>query len=132
MKNLLKIILITSLLAGCAVTPNHVKSTTASYDDSTPAQYNNKNSGFLYLIKGKGAVLTQDGKKYYDELAGIYGDQIVPAIQPGDGCTTFKDQYGNDLWFITSQHFVYFQMMSRWHQDNRPRKTLIDKVIKGK
>jgi hypothetical protein len=132
-----KIVLIISvlLLASCTITPNHVISQSSSYDSTVPAQYESKNSGVLFLVRdshGKvsGAVVTQDCKKYYDSLCDDYGDQVTAAgIKAGDGCTIYIDEYKNKLWFIDSQHIVYFQLMSVWKQDNKPKTSILKKVL---
>jgi hypothetical protein len=121
--------LVTALVA-CTVTPKHVESSATSNDASTPAQYDQKNSGLLFLIKGEGAVLTQGGKEYYDALVVMYGNQIVPEVKVGDGCQPFRDQYGNDLWFLKNQYFVYFVQFSVWEKDHRPKKNIIDKILR--
>ena len=111
-----------TLLSACAtVSPDHVKPSQANYDSTTPKEYTVKqNSGILFLTDD-GAVMTLDGKMYYDALCILYGEQIKkPPLKPGGGYVPYKDSHGNDLWYIDNQHLALYQVMSVWLADKRP------------
>lgn len=124
------ILVISIALNACStVTPDLVKSKSASFDSSTPEQYNARNSGYLFRTNG-GAVLTDNGKLYYNSLVRRYGDQIIPAIKVDEGLKPYQDKFGNRLWWIDNQHFVYFQFMSvMWHS-RIEEKSFLEKIIK--
>lgn len=109
--------------------PSMIKDNSASYDSSTPSQYNAHNSGLIgYVTNGKGetvgAIITSNAKDRYNNLILSYVWQVYDAekvkIKQGDGVEPYKDIYNNDLHIIDSEHLAYFMKMNRWKKEGRP------------
>lgn len=118
------------LNAGCStVVPKPIMDTEASYDSTTPSQYDKKNSGIIGFITGSkdetvGAIVTKGFQQKYFNLLHDYGLQLYDAekihVRDNDGLENYKDIYGNDLFIIDSQHLAYFLKMNRWKKEGRP------------
>ena len=84
-------------VTGCTIFPDTVDDDSASYDASTPSQYDNKSGGFLFFTEEeKGVELEED-----------------------DGIKKHTDQYGNKVWEIDKQHLTYFALLNQWRKSKR-------------
>lgn len=121
------------LLVGCAtVTPDKVKDNTASFDSTTPQQYDPHNSGIIgFSLEGKG-ILTNNGVERYNNLIKDYKLQFRAAkgveLKENDGITEFLDKHGNLLFYIDHQHLVYFGILNSWRRDGKDVDGLWDKA----
>ena len=72
MKKFASILVLNFLFIGCAtITPNKIQDFTASYDSSTPSQYNQDNGGVIAILEN-GAVITSSAKDRYNNLIQMY------------------------------------------------------------
>lgn len=121
---------VTSFLdTGCStVTPNVISDDQASFDDTTPREYNNQNSGYIGYVnspdpKATGAIITLNAKERYNNLIIHYALQMFEnesiKLKENDGIEPYKDIYGNDLFIIHPQHLAYFMKMNRWKKEGR-------------
>lgn len=133
MKRFASILALNFLLVGCAtVTPNKIQDNTASYDASTPSQYNQDNGGVIALLDN-GAVITNQARERYNNLIQMYKikfkkEKAIELIEDA-GIKTYKDRYGNDLFLIDNEHLVYFGVMNSWLKEKVPADNIIDKTI---
>lgn len=133
MKNFAAFCLSSLILTSCAtVTPDKVQDKTASFDSTTPQQYDSMNSGVIgFGPDGKG-ILTGNGVERYNNLIKDYKLQLRAAkgvdIKENDGITEFLDKYGNLLYYIDQQHLVYFGILNSWRRDGRDVDSLWDKA----
>ena len=120
-------------LISCAtVTPNKIEDSTASYDASTPSQYNQDNGGVIALLDN-GAVITIQAKDRYNKLIEMYKikfkkEKAIELVNDS-GVKPYKDRYGNELFLIDNEHLVYFGVMNSWLKEKVPADNLIDKTI---
>ncbi|NBP00119.1 MAG: hypothetical protein EBU90_08300 [Proteobacteria bacterium] len=120
-------------VAGCTtVTPDKIEDSTASYDSSTPSQYNQDNGGVIALLED-GAVITAQAKDRYNKLIQMYKikfkkEKAVELIEDS-GVKPYKDRYGNSLFLIDNEHLVYFGVMNSWLKEKVPADNIIDKTI---
>jgi hypothetical protein len=120
-------------LVGCAtVTPNKIQDEVASYDASTPDNYNKDNGGLIAVLDN-GAVITSSAKDRYNNLIKMYKvkfkkEKAIELVENA-GIQTYKDRYGNDLFLIDNEHLVYFGVMNSWLKEKVPQDSVIDKTI---
>jgi len=121
------------LLVGCAtITPDKIQDSTASYDSSTPSNYNKDNGGLIAILDN-GAVITASAKDRYNNLIKMYKvkfkkEKAIELIENA-GITPYKDRYGNDLFLIDNEHLVYFGVMNSWLKEKVPADNILDKTI---
>ena len=133
MKKFVNVLALNFLLVGCAtVTPDKIQDFTASYDSSTPSQYNQDNGGVVALLDN-GAVITSQAKDRYNKLIEMYKvkfkkEKAIELVE-GAGIQPYKDRYGNNLFLIDNEHLVYFGVMNSWLKEKVPADNIIDKTI---
>ena len=133
MKNFAVFCLSSLLLASCAtVTPDKVQDNTASFDSTTPHQYDSMNSGIIgFSPEGKG-ILTSNGVERYNNLIKDYKLQFRAAkgveLKENEGIVEFLDKHGNLLYYIDNQHMVYFGILNSWRRDGKDVDGLWDKA----
>lgn len=133
MKKFASILVLNFFLVGCAtITPDKIQDSTASYDASTPSNYNKDNGGLIAILD-TGAVITSQARNRYNNLIRMYKIKFKKekAIELSEdaGITQYKDRYGNDLFFINNEHLVYFGVMNSWLKEKVPADNIIDKTI---
>lgn len=121
------------LLAGCAtVTPDKVKDDTASYDSTTPVNYDNYNSGIIGFTEDGSGILTSFGVQRYNNLIKDYKIRFKVSkgveLKENDGITEYIDKHKNVLSKIDSQHFVYYGILNSWRKDGVDPDSLWDKA----
>jgi hypothetical protein len=120
-------------IVGCAtITPDKIQDSTASYDASTPVNYNKDNGGLVALLDN-GAVITSQAKERYNNLIKMYKvkfkkEKAIELVEDA-GVKPYKDRYGNDLFLIDNEHLVYFGVMNSWLKEKVPADNIIDKTI---
>ncbi len=133
MKKFASILVLNFLLVGCAtITPDKIQDSTASYDASTPSNYNKDNGGLVALLDN-GAVITPQAKERYNNLIKMYKvkfkkEKAIELVEDA-GVKPYKDRYGNDLFLIDNEHLVYFGVMNSWLKEKIPADNIIDKTI---
>ena len=133
MKRFASALVLNFFLVSCAtVTPDKIEDTTASYDASTPSQYNQDNGGLIALLND-GAVITSQAKERYNNLIQMYKikfkkEKAIELVENA-GIQPYKDRYGNDLFLIDNEHLVYFGVMNSWLKEKVPADNIIDKTI---
>lgn len=133
MKNFVSILVLNFFLVGCAtVTPNKIQDEVASYDASTPINYNKDNGGLIAVLDN-GAVITSSAKDRYNNLIKMYKvkfkkEKAIELVEDA-GIQPYKDRYGNDLFLIDNEHLVYFGVMNSWLKEKVPADNIIDKTI---
>jgi len=133
LKRFVSVLALNFLLVGCTtVTPDKIKDSTASYDASTPSQYNQDNGGVIALFDN-GAVITKQAKDRYNKLIEMYKvkfkkEKAIELVEDA-GIKPYKDRYGNDLFLIDNEHLVYFGVMNSWLKEKVPTDSIIDKTI---
>ena len=133
MNKFASILVLNFFLVGCAtITPDKIQDSTASYDASTPSNYNKDNGG-LVAILDNGAVITSQAKERYNNLIQMYKVKFKKEkaieLEPNSGIKPYKDRYGNDLFLIDNEHLVYFGVMNSWLREKVPADNIIDKTI---
>lgn len=133
MKKFVSILVLNFLVVGCAtITPDKIQDSTASYDASTPSNYNKDNGGLVALLEN-GAVITSQAKERYNNLIKMYKvkfkkEKAIELVEDA-GIKPYKDRYGNDLFLIDNEHLVYFGVMNSWLKEKVPADNIIDKTI---
>lgn len=133
MKKFASILVLNFFLVGCAtITPDKIQDSTASYDASTPSNYNKDNGGLIALLDN-GAVITASAKDRYNNLIKMYKikfkkEKAIELVENA-GIKPYKDRYGNDLFLIDNEHLVYFGVMNSWLKEKVPADNIIDKTI---
>jgi hypothetical protein len=133
LKKFASILVLNFILVGCAtITPDKIQDTTASYDASTPSNYNKDNGGLVALLEN-GAVITPQAKERYNNLIKMYKvkfkkEKAIELVEDA-GIQPYKDRYGNDLFLIDNEHLVYFGVMNSWLKEKVPADNIIDKTI---
>jgi hypothetical protein len=133
LKKFVSILALNFFIVGCAtITPDKIQDSTASYDASTPANYNKDNGGLVALLDN-GAVITSQAKERYNNLIKMYKvkfkkEKAIELVEDA-GVKPYKDRYGNDLFLIDNEHLVYFGVMNSWLKEKVPADNIIDKTI---
>lgn len=133
MNKFASILVLNFFLVGCAtITPDKIEDSTASYDASTPSNYNKDNGGLVALLDN-GAVITASAKDRYNNLIKMYKikfkkEKAIELVEDA-GIKPYKDRYGNDLFLIDNEHLVYFGVMNSWLKEKVPADNIIDKTI---
>jgi hypothetical protein len=121
------------LIAGCTtVTPDKVRDEIASYDASTPTQYDAQNSGFIGFMDDGRGILTAFGVLRYNTLVKAYKIKFKSykgvEINENDGIDEFTDKFNNKLFVIDQQHLVYYAILNSWRKESKEADGLIDKA----
>ena len=133
MKKFVNVLVLNLLLVGCTtVTPDKIQDNVASFDSSTPTNYNKDNGGLIALLDD-GAVITSQAKDRYNKLIEMYKikfkkEKAIELLADA-GIKPYKDRYGNDLFLIDNEHLVYFGVMNSWLKEKVPADNIIDKTI---
>ena len=133
MNKFASILVLNFFLVGCAtITPDKIQDSTASYDASTPSNYNKDNGGLVALLEN-GAVITPQAKERYNNLIKMYKvkfkkEKAIELVENA-GIQPYKDRYGNDLFLIDNEHLVYFGVINSWLKEKVPQDSVIDKTI---
>ena len=121
------------LLCSCTtVTPDKIKDEVASYDASTPKQYDIQNSGFIGFMDDGRGILTTFGALRYNTLVKAYRIKFKSykgvEINENDGISEFTDKSNNKLFIIDQQHLVYYAILNSWRKESKESDSLIDKA----
>lgn len=133
MKKFASVLVLNLFLVGCAtVTPNKIEDDKSSYDATTPKQYQKDNGGLISFI-GDDALITPQARERYNNLINMYKVKFKKekAIQlkEDSGIKSYKDNFGNELYLIDSEHLVYFGILNSWLKEKVPADNIIDKTI---
>ena len=133
MKKLASILVLNFLLVGCAtVTPNKIQDDKSSYDATTPKQYDKDNGGLISFV-GDDALITRQARERYNNLIKMYRIKFKKEkaidLTEDAGITSYKDNFGNELFLISSEHLVYFGVLNSWLKEKVPQDNILDKTI---
>ena len=133
MKKLASILALNFLFIGCAtVTPNKIQDDKSSYDATTPKQYDKDNCGLISFI-GDDALITRQARERYNNLIKMYRIKFKKEkaidLNEDSGVKPYKDNFGNELFLINSEHLVYFGVLNSWLKEKVPADNIIDKTI---
>ena len=133
MKKFGSILVLNFFLIGCAtVTPNKIEDDKSSYDASTPKQYDKDNGGLISFV-GDDALITNQARDRYNNLIEMYKIKFKKEkaieLNKDSGIKPYKDNFGNELYVIDSEHLVYFGVLNSWLKEKVPQDNIIDKVI---
>ena len=133
MNKLASILVLNFILVGCAtVTPNKIQDDKSSYDATTPKQYDKDNGGLISFV-GDDALITSQARARYNNLIKMYRIKFKKEkaidLTEDAGITPYKDNFGNELFLISSEHLVYFGVMNSWLKEKVPQDNIIDKTI---
>lgn len=106
MKKLFAIILASSLITACTVTPEKLTDSQPSFDGNV------QNSGLIGFTADGFAILTPHAHDRYNALVKTYGKKFIPALRSDVGCVA----YTNGTWLIDKEHLVHFETMNRWRK----------------
>jgi hypothetical protein len=114
------------------VTPNKIEDDKSSYDATTPKQYQKDNGGLISFI-GDEALITSQARERYNNLIGMYKIKFKKEkaidLKEDSGIKIYKDNFGNNLYLIDSEHLVYFGVLNSWLKEKVPQDNIIDKTI---
>ena len=133
MNKLASILVLNFFLVGCAtVTPNKIQDDKSSYDATTPKQYDKDNGGLISFV-GDDALITRQARERYNNLIKMYRIKFKKEkaieLNEDSGIKPYKDNFGNELYIIDSEHLVYFGVMNSWLKEKVPQDNIIDKTI---
>ena len=133
MKKLASILALNFLFIGCAtVTPNKIQDDKSSYDATTPKQYDKDNGGLISFL-GDDALITYQARTRYNNLIKMYRIKFKKEkaidLNEDSGVKPYKDNFGNELFLIDSEHLVYFGVLNSWLKEKVPQDNIIDKTI---
>ena len=133
MKKLASILALNFVFIGCAtVTPNKIQDDKSSYDATTPKQYDKDNGGLISFV-GDDALITRQARERYNNLIKMYRikfkkEKAIDLVEDS-GVKLYKDNFGNELFLIDSEHLVYFGVMNSWLKEKVSQDSVIDKTI---
>ena len=133
MKKFASVLVLNFFLIGCAtVTPNKIEDDKSSYDATTPKQYDKDNGGLISFI-GDSALITSQARERYNNLIKMYRIKFrkekAIELNEDSGIKPYKDNFGNKLFLIDSEHLVYFGVMNSWLKEKIPQDNILDKTI---
>jgi hypothetical protein len=133
LKKFVSVLVLNSLLIGCAtVTPNKIEDDKSSYDATTPKQYQKDNGGLISFI-GDDALITSQARDRYNNLIEMYKIKFKKEkaieLKQNSGIKPYKDNFNNDLYLIDSEHLVYFGVLNSWLKEKVPQDNILDKTI---
>ena len=133
MNKLASILALNFLFIGCAtVTPNKIQDDKSSYDATTPKQYDKDNGGLISFV-GDDALITRQARERYNNLIKMYRikfkkEKAIDLVEDS-GVKPYKDNFGNELFLIDSEHLVYFGVLNSWLKEKVPQDNILDKTI---
>ena len=133
MKKLASILVLNFFLVGCAtVTPNKIQDDKSSYDATTPKQYDKDNGGLISFV-GDDGLITRQARERYNNLIKMYRikfkkEKAIDLIEDS-GIKPYKDNFGNELFLIDSEHLVYFGVLNSWLKEKVSQDNILDKTI---
>ena len=133
MKKLASILALNFLFIGCAtVTPNKIQDDKSSYDATTPKQYDKDNGGLISFL-GDDALITRQARERYNNLIKMYRIKFKKEkaidLNEDSGIKPYKDNFGNELFLIDSEHLVYFGVLNSWLKEKVSQDNILDKTI---
>ena len=133
MNKLASILVLNFFLVGCVtVTPNKIEDDKSSYDATTPKQYNKDNGGLISFV-GDDELITLQARERYNNLIKMYRIKFKKEkaidLTEDAGITPYKDNFGNELFLISSEHLVYFGVMNSWLKEKVSQDNIIDKAL---
>ena len=133
MKKLASVLALNFIFIGCAtVTPNKIQDDKSSYDATTPKQYDKDNGGLISFL-GDNALITRQARERYNNLIKMYRIKFKKEkaidLNEDSGVKSYKDNFGNELFLIDSEHLVYFGVLNSWLKEKVPADNIIDKTI---
>jgi hypothetical protein len=133
LKKLASILALNFLFIGCAtVTPNKIQDDKSSYDATTPKQYDKDNGGLISFV-GDDALITRQARERYNNLIKMYRIKFKKEkaidLNEDSGVKPYKDNFGNELFLIDSEHLVYFGVLNSWLKEKVPQDNILDKTI---
>ena len=133
MKKFVNVLVLNFFLVSCAtVTPNKIEDDKSSYDATTPKQYDKDNGGLISFI-GDDALITNQARERYNNLIKMYRVKFKKEkaidLKEDSGIKSYKDNFGNELYLIDSEHLVYFGVLNSWLKEKVPQDNIIDKTI---
>ena len=133
MNKLASILVLNFFLVGCAtVTPNKIQDDKSSYDATTPKQYDKDNGGLISFV-GDDALITRQARERYNNLIKMYRIKFKKEkaidLNEDSGVKSYKDNFGNELFLIDSEHLVYFGVLNSWLKEKVPQDNILDKTI---
>ena len=133
MKNLASILAINFIFIGCVtVTPDKIQDDKSSYDATTPKQYDKDNGGLISFV-GDDALITRQARERYNNLIKMYRikfkkEKAIDLVEDS-GIKPYKDNFGNELFLIDSEHLVYFGVLNSWLKEKVSQDNILDKTI---
>ena len=133
MKKFASVLVLNIFLIGCAtITPNKIEDDKSSYDASTPKQYQKDNGGLISFV-GDDALITRQARERYNNLIKMYRikfkkEKAIDLVEDS-GIKSYKDNFGNELFLIDSEHLVYFGVLNSWLKEKVPQDNILDKTI---
>jgi hypothetical protein len=133
LKKFASVLVLNFFLIGCAtVTPNKIEDDKSSYDATTPKQYDKDNGGLISFL-GDDALITRQARERYNNLIGMYKIKFKKEkaieLKIDSGIKLYKDNFGNELYLIDSEHLVYFGVLNSWLKEKVPQDNILDKTI---
>jgi len=133
LKKLASILALNFLFIGCAtVTPNKIQDDKSSYDATTPKQYDKDNGGLISFL-GDDALITNQARERYNNLIKMYRIKFKKEkaidLTEDSGVKSYKDNFGNELFLIDSEHLVYFGVLNSWLKEKVSQDNILDKTI---
>ena len=133
MKKFASVLVLNIFLIGCAtVTPNKIEDDKSSYDATTPKQYQKDNGGLISFI-GDDGLITPQARERYNNLIVMYKIKFKKEkaieLKIDSGIKPYKDNFGNELYIIDSEHLVYFGVLNSWLKEKVPQDNIIDKAL---
>jgi len=127
------VLVLNCFLVSCAtVTPNKIEDDKSSYDASTPKQYQKDNGGLISFV-GDDALITSQARERYNNLIGMYKIKFKKEkaieLKIDSGIKPYKDNFGNELYIIDSEHLVYFGVLNSWLKEKVAQDNIIDKAL---
>jgi hypothetical protein len=133
LKNLASILAINFIFIGCVtVTPDKIQDDKSSYDATTPKQYDKDNGGLISFV-GDDALITRQARERYNNLIKMYRikfkkEKAIDLVEDS-GIKPYKDNFGNELFLIDSEHLVYFGVLNSWLKEKVSQDNILDKTI---
>jgi len=133
LKKFASVLVLNCFLVSCAtVTPNKIEDDKSSYDASTPKQYQKDNGGLISFI-GDDALITSQARERYNNLISMYKIKFKKEkaieLKIDSGIKPYKDNFGNELYIIDSEHLVYFGVLNSWLKEKVAQDNIIDKAL---
>jgi len=133
LNKLASILVLNFFLVGCVtVTPNKIQDDKSSYDATTTKQYDKDNGGLISFV-GDDALITRQARERYNNLIKMYRikfkkEKAIDLVEDS-GVKPYKDNFGNELFLINSEHLVYFGVLNSWLKEKVPQDNILDKTI---